>query len=787
MPGRVSQVSRKKKIWLGASAATAALLAVAVFWIIPEQTAPAESPKPMLSAAPSVPNPPADTSAVATPPDSTTESKPGSPYANRLGREASPYLLMHAHNPIDWYPWGPEAFEKARRENKPIFLSVGYAACHWCGVMERESFSNPVIGAIMNRHYVSVKVDREERPDIDRVYLTFLQLTTGGSGYPMTILLTPDLKPILGGTYFPKVASNGLPSFETFLTQFAQAWDTDRANVINAASNVTESIRGYVRDQTANGAAPDETLFKNTYDRLLAQYDASNGGFGSKPKYPQPVNFNFLLRYYARTNLREALSITTQSLRKIGDGGIRDHIGGGFYRYSTDARWQVPHFEKMLYDQAQLAMSYLDAYQITRDAWYGAVAREVLDYVLRELKSPEGGFYSAQGADSLYERGRPEMGEGAAYVWEAKAIEAELGADAAALFNFHYGVEPAGNVPADQDIQGELKGRNVLFVRHTLAQTAAQFKKSENEIEGLLETARKKLRTIRSQRPQPVRDDKVLTGGNGLMISAFARAAQVLDDSSYARAATNAAAFLKGKLYDPRKGTLKRRYRDGQVAVDGFLDDYAFLIQGLLDLYETSFDVQWLQWAVRLQDKQDETFWDATHSTYYATATSDPSVLFRMRDEYDGAEPSANSVAAMNLLRLSQLTDNAERKAKADKTFATFSNRLRQSPDALPQLMAAIDFGHSKPKQIIIAGKANAADTRAMIRVIHERYIPNKLLILADGGAAQAQIVRWLPVVEFMRQRDGRATAYICEDFVCRLPTSDLQAMARILDGKEPQ
>jgi uncharacterized protein YyaL (SSP411 family) len=708
-------------------------------------------------------------------------------YTNRLSRETSPYLQMHAHNPVDWYPWGDEAFKKARSENKPILLSVGYAACHWCGVMERESFADPAIGEIMNRHYVSIKLDREERPDIDRVYLTFLQLTTGGSGYPMTIFLTPDLQPILGGTYFPKESKGNLPSFRSFLTQFAEAWDKDRDNVIKAANGVTESIRGFIRDQVAGSAKPDETVFRQTYDRLAAQYDKANGGFGDKPKYPQPVNFNFLLRYYARTGQRDALNMTLHSLRKIAEGGVHDHVGGGFYRYSTDARWQVPHFEKMLYDQAQLAMSYLDAFQITRDAWYAGMARDVLAYVLRDLKSPEGGFYSAQSADSLYEAGKSELGEGAFYVWQAKAIEAELGKDAAAVFNFHYGVEQAGNIPADQDIQGELKGRNVLFVRHSVAETAARFQKPGKEIETLLEAARKKLLTARSRRPQPMRDDKVLTAGNGLMISALARAAQILDDPTYARAAATNAAFLKAKLYDPKQGRLKRTYRAGQAAVDGFLDDYAFLIQGLLDLYETSFDVQWLSWAVGLQDKQDQVFWDARQGTHFATTDIDPSVLFRMRDEYDAAEPSANSIAAMNLLRLSQLTDSAERKAKAEKTFAAFSNRLSQSPDALPQLVAALDFGQSKAKQIIIAGKANAADTRAMLRLVHERYIPNKLLILADGGAGQQQIARWLPFVEFMRPRDNKATAYICEDYVCRLPTPDLQMMARILDGQEIQ
>jgi hypothetical protein len=412
------------------------------------------------------------------------------------------------------------------------------------------------------------------------------------------------------------------------------------------------------------------------------------------------------------------------------------------------------------------------------------MARDVLDYVLRDMKAPEGGFYTAQSADSLAANDSSEIGEGAYYLWQARSIEAELGREAAAVFNFHYGVGPSGNIPSEQDIEGKLKGFNVLSLRHSLGETASRFQKSEREIQELLEATRRKLLTARLRRPPPMRDDKILTAANGLTISAFSRAAQVLGDAKYVEAATNAAVFLKAKLYDPKQNLLKRRYRLGQAGIDGFLDDYAFLIQGLIDLYETSFDVQWLTWAVRLQDRQDAMFWDAAQGTYFATTTADPSVLFRMRDEYDGAEPSANSVAAMNLLRLSQMTDDAERKAKADRTFAAFSTRLKQSPDALPQLVAALDFAQSKPKQIIIAGKANAADTRALLRLVHERYIPNKFLMLADGGPGQEQIARWLPFVAYVTPRENKATAYICENYECRLPTPDLETVAKILDGE---
>jgi uncharacterized protein YyaL (SSP411 family) len=386
----------------------------------------------------------------------------------------------------------------------------------------------------------------------------------------------------------------------------------------------------------------------------------------------------------------------------------------------------------------------------------------------------------------LYEHGKPEHGEGAFYIWKAEEIDSILGSDAA-VFKFHYGVQPSGNVPEEHDIQGQLKGRNILFEHHTSAETAAQFRRPQREIQDLLRTARAKLFEARALRPPPPQDDKVLTSWNGLMISAFARAAQVLDDRSYANVATQAAAFLKANVYDPGQRILKRRYRAGDVVIDGFLEDYAFLIQGLMDLYETSFDVQWLTWAVQLQEKQDELFWDTRQGAYFATTGEDASILFRMRDEYDGAEPSANSIAAMNLLRLWQMTDRDDWKARADKTFSAFSGRIQESPEVLPQLVAALDFSLSKPRQIIIAGRPNAVDTRAMLRLVHQRYIPHKFLILADGGAGQRQIARWLPFVDAIRQRDGKATAYICENYVCKLPTNDLQVAARLLDEKLPE
>jgi hypothetical protein len=454
--------------------------------------------------------------------------------------------------------------------------------------------------------------------------------------------------------------------------------------------------------------------------------------------------------------------------------GMHDHLGGGFHRYSTDAAWHVPHFEKMLYDQAQLAMAYSDAYQITRQSFFAGIARDILEYVLRDMRGAEGGFYSAENADSAVEEGQAELVEGAFYVFTAGEIREVLGAERAALFNFRYGVEPSGNVLAQQDIQGELKGKNVLIVRHTLAETAAKFGKSQDAIRAALEAATQRLAAARAGRPRPSLDDKVLVAWNGLMISAFARAAQVLDEPRYLAAAKAAAAFVESRLYDDETHRLERRYRDGHADIDGVLEDYAFLIQGLIDLYEASFETRWLSWAIRLQAQQDALFWDKEGGGYFSTRAGASHVLVRMKDDYDGAEPSSN---------LWQMTDRQDLRDKADAIFLALADRLGSQGAAVPQLAAALDFSLSKPKQIIIAGELGAPDTRAMLRLVHERFIPNKILLLADGGAAQRKLTEWLPFIKEVRRQDSRATAYICENYVCQLPTADLDVVARLLGG----
>ncbi len=703
-------------------------------------------------------------------------------FTNRLIDEKSPYLQLHAHNPVDWYPWGEEAFAKARREGKPIFLSIGYSTCHWCHVMERESFSDPAIAAIMNEHFVSIKVDREERPDVDRIYMTFVQSATGGGGWPMSVFLTPDLKPFFGGTYFPPDDRYGRPGFRSLLQRVHEAWMNDRDKVRQSAETATQFLVAQVSAGAGAPARLGRSVLDQTYQRIKAGYDAKEGGFGAAPKFPRPVVFNFLVRYYARTGDKTALDMTLDTLRAMARGGMHDHLGGGFHRYSTDASWHVPHFEKMLYDQAQLAIAYAEAYQITKDAFFAGVVRDILEYVLRDMRGAEGGFYSAEDADSLIEAGKPEHAEGAFYVWTASEIAGVLGDEPGAVFNFHYGVQPSGNVPAQQDIQGELKGKNVLIVRHTLAETAARFQKSEDEVRALLDASRQKLAAVRAGRPRPPLDDKVLVAWNGLMISAFARAAQVLDEPRYLEAARTAAGFIESRMYDSKTNSLKRRYRDGHVDIDAVLEDYAFLIQGLIDVYEAGFEAKWLSWAVRLQEQQDTLFYDGRGGGYFATRADASHILVRLKDDYDGAEPSPNSVAAMNLLRLWQITDRQGWRAKAEATFTALADRLQRNGEGVPQLVAALDFSLSKPKQIVIAGQPGAADTRVMLRLVHDRFIPHKIVLLADGGEGQRILARWLPFLESVSRKDGRATAYICENYVCKLPTADPQVAARLLE-----
>ncbi len=702
--------------------------------------------------------------------------------ANRLIGEKSPYLLQHAYNPVDWYPWGEEAFKKAREENKPIFLSVGYSTCHWCHVMERESFSNQEIAAILNKNFIAVKVDREERPDVDRIYMTFVQATTGSGGWPMSVWLTPDLKPFFGGTYFPPDDRYGRAGFKSLLLKIVELWQKERSQILASADKVTEALKHYAGAQAVASPALEQRLLERAYQQIKANYDARHGGFGGAPKFPRPVVLTLLFRYYARTGEKPARDMALHTLRAMAMGGVRDHLGGGFHRYSVDGQWRTPHFEKMLYDQAQLASSYLEAYQITKEKFYADTVREILEYLLRDMAHEEGGFYSAEDADSFVEHGKPEHAEGAFYVWTRQQVREVLGAETAEVFSYHFGIEEKGNALSDP--QGELTGKNILYIARSLDETAKKFNKSAAEVAGIIEAAKKKLFAARAARPRPHLDDKIITAWNGLAISAFARAYQVLGEERYLAAAERAAAFVSSRLYSPSSTKLSRHYRNGAAEVEGFLDDYAFFVQGLLDLYEAGFDIKWLSLAIALTETQNRLFWDAANGGYFNTSGRDGSILFRMKDDFDGAEPAANSVALLNLGRLAEMTDNKQWREMAEKGLRLFAGRLQQGPEAMPLMLAALDFHLDKPKQIIIAGKRGAPDTGAMLRALHEQFIPNKIILLADGGAGQELLARYLPFIRGISTINGKAAAYICENYTCKLPTTEIAEMSRQLRGR---
>jgi len=702
-------------------------------------------------------------------------------HSNHLASEKNPYLLQHAHNPVDWYPWGEEAFSIARKEAKPIFLSVGYSTCHWCHVMARECFEDPAIAKILNEHFICIKVDREERPDVDHVYMTFVQATTGGGGWPMTVWLTPELKPFFGGTYFTP------EQLTTSAKKIADFWKTDRIRISNSSDQILEALRqGAQHDDTI--AYADSGIMNETFQQIADTFDDKFGGFGSALKFPRPCAFNFLYHFYANApeskNGLAALKMTLYTLRKMAEGGMHDQLGGGFHRYSVDRDWHVPHFEKMLYDQAQLADAYLTAFQITREPLFEKTARDILDYVRQDMSDSDGGFYSAEDADSLAAADRPEHSEGAFYVWTSDEINTVLGPEHAKVFDYHYGVESDGNAPEGSDPHGEFINKNILIQRHSIAETAKHFALTAESAEAILLSARKALLTARAKKPRPHRDDKTVTSWNGLMISTFARSAQVLDDPVYRDTAKRAAVFVRHNLYREQDHTLLRSYREGANSVEGFADDYAFLIQGLLDLYEANFDPQWVEWALKLQERQNDLFWDDKSGGYFTTTGRDTSILLRSKNDYDGAEPSPNSVSALNLLRLSHMLDRSDLHERADRTIRAFSAQLDRFPSGIPQMLVALDWLKAEPKQIVIAGKPDANDTHALLREIHRHFIPRKIVILADGGAGQEFFASHVDSMKDIVPLKDRATVYVCENFVCNLPTSDAGELRKMIEGK---
>lgn len=733
---------------------------------------------------------------------------------NRLAQEKSPYLLQHADNPVDWYPWGNDAFAKARAEDKPIFLSIGYSTCHWCHVMAHESFENPEVAAVLNQDFVSIKVDREERPDVDRVYMTYVQAMTGHGGWPLSAWLSPDLKPFYGGTYYPPRDLHGRPGFSSLLRSIAQAWQKDRAKLVEEGDRVIEALRAHraePRDAVATTAEPDlteaaEVALGSGFQYLFDAFDAAKGGFGGAPKFPRASNLNFLFRVAAIQGLdtepgREAVKMATFTLQRMAEGGIHDHVGGGFHRYSVDDRWFVPHFEKMLYDQGQIAVNYLEAFQATGQSIHLWLARDIFEYVQRDLTSPAGAFYSAEDADSLVEHGKPEHAEGAFYVWTPAQIsqvlhhpvEGPASGNLADVVCYHFGVTAEGNVPEALDPHREFPGKNILMQCHCLADTAAKFGLDLDEANEQLVSALKQLKAVRDQRPRPHLDDKVITAWNALMISAFARGSQVFaaaEDESHAAAAAGylptalrAAEFIRRELYDDSSRTLYRSYRQGRAASPGFAEDYAFFIQALLDLYEASFDVRWLEWAEQLQDKMDTLFWDKAGGGYFSSAEGDPSILLRLKEDYDGAEPAASSVAALNLLRLAAVAvDSAARTRRAMDTLEALRPQWSRTPQALPQALCALELALMPRRQVVLAGDPMGADFRALWHETQRHLGPRRSVFAADGAGGQTWLAQRAAWIGAMKPIEGKATAYVCEQFICREPVTDPTALRAQLE-----
>jgi uncharacterized protein len=616
---------------------------------------------------------------------------------------------------------------------------------------------------------------------VDGVYIRFLEATTGSAGWPMNVFLTPDLRPFFGGTYFPPADRGSLPGLPTVLTNIVAEWQKDHGKILDTANSLTQQLSA---SSSRKVATVESSTFQTAYNEMHSDYDASNGGFGGAPKFPRPVALEYLMRYTLRTKNEDALDMALHTLDAMANGGIHDQLGGGFHRYATDATWRVPHFEKMLYDQSQLALAYLHAFQITHNNSYAETTRDTLNFVLREMRSPEGGFYSALDADSPVPGNAQPSGEGAYYVWSAAQVKELLGdAIDAPAFQYRYAVQPDGNVPERQAIEGKMTGMNVLYQQHSTAATASYFKTTEAAMEQQLDRDREQLLLARTQRPHPPVDSKVITAWNGMIISALARSSQALHEPRYLRAAQQDAQMIKTHLYSSRTGQLKRRYRLGTAEVDGFLSDYANMVQGLLDLYEASFDLRWLNWALQLQKTQDSLFWDSKQGGYFTAAASDEHLLWNDRDAYDGAEPSANSVAAMNLLRIWQMTEDDTARDRAVKTISVFGGQLNSTPESMPAMMSAYDALTSVQKQIVIAGEPQAADTRQMLDLIWQRYLPNSILMLADQGAGQQELARKLSFMANMRPKDGKATAYVCQNYICNLPSNDPEVIAHLLDN----
>lgn len=701
----------------------------------------------------------------------TAESKEMK-HSNRLKDEQSPYLLQHADNPVDWYPWGEEAFEKARKENKPILLSIGYSTCHWCHVMEHESFEDEEVAKLMNETFISIKVDREERPDIDNIYMTVCQMMSkGGCGWPLNIIMTPDKKPFFAATYIPKESRYGRLGMLEFIPKVKEAWLKDNENILKSAETITEAVKKATDvSQNTEGIDLSTKTLDTGYNQLLRNFDEENGGFGKQPKFPTPHNHLFLLRYWKRTGDQQALDMVEKTLQQMRLGGVYDHVGFGFHRYSTDSNWLLPHFEKMLYDQAMLVMAYTEAYQATGKKEYENTAREILTYVLRDMTSEEGGFYSAEDADS-------EGEEGKFYVWTEDELNETLGDKDAELLITTFNTTKVGNFT--EEAGGHQTGANILHLKQPLSKIAASHELSEKEFSEKIEKARVTLFNEREKRIHPYKDDKILTDWNGLMIAAFAMAGRTFNEPVYIEAASKAANFLLKDMRDS-SSKLLHRYRQGDAAIEGNIDDYAFLIWGLLELYESTFDIEYLKSAISLQDQLDKGFWDDKNGGYYFTSESAEELISRQKEIYDGAIPSGNSVSGLNLLKLSRITGDIEYEKKAALLGKAFSETVESGPMAYTLFMTGLDFGLGPSHEVVIVGEPDSDDTKAMIEAVRKTYSPSKVVLLRDPN----EVSEITEIAEFTKSQaslEGKATAYVCLNHVCNLPTTEIKKMLDLL------
>ena len=674
---------------------------------------------------------------------------------NKLASEKSPYLLQHAYNPVNWYPWGDEAFEKAKKENKPIFLSIGYSTCHWCHVMEKESFEDLEVAELLNKYFIAIKVDREERPDIDNVYMTACQLMSQSGGWPLSVFMTYDKKPFFIGTYFSKGVRYGRIGMMELLPHLYDIWINKKEEVLESANHIVDILSQV--SQNRSGDVLSEKTLKLAYEQLSSRYDSHSGGFGSAPKFPSPHNLSFLLRYWKRTGNKECLEIVEKTLQSMRNGGIYDHIGFGFHRYSTDSSWLVPHFEKMLYDQAMHIIAYTEAYQVTEKNIYKETAKEIIEYIRRDMTSSEGGFYSAEDADS-------EGHEGKFYVWTVQEINNVLGKEDTELFIKEFNLKKEGNFL--EEATREKTGDNIAYLKEII---------SSHELREKLEKIRKKLFEYRENRIHPYKDDKILTDWNGLMIVALSKAACAFNEPEYVLCAKKAVEFVFNNLWKENK--LLHRYRDGQACIEGNLSDYAFLIWGLLELYEATFEVKYLKDAIKLNEVLIDKFWDKDNSGFYFTSCDNENLIVRQKEIYDGAIPSGNSVAMLNLLRLSKIVGNSEFEEYAEKLSSAFSKDISTSPIAHTQLMSALDFSVGPSSEIVVVGDVNDKNTKEMLFEIQKRFIPNKVILLKSNPDIEV-------ISSYVKDKvslDGKPTAYVCSGFSCKKPINDISEILKLL------